>query len=105
MLASNASIKGKKVIARARALQTDIRILDRPKVTPPLHFTFSITPLEHGEPNQSIRHDLQLRRSGRADSGYQFKGGELSKIIPGNGVGGSQIGEGLEGAGEAERIT
>ena len=57
-LASSASIKGKKVIARAKALQTDIRILERPNDTPSLHSNFSITSSKHSEPNQTIRHEL-----------------------------------------------
>lgn len=68
-----------------------------------MHSSFSTTPLEHGEPNQSIRHELQLGTGGRADDGYQFRGGELSKITPSNGVGGSQIGEGVESVGSAIR--
>ena len=64
-----------------------------------MHSNFSITSPKHSEPNQTIRHQLQLGMGRRADGGYQFRGGELSKINPGNGVGRSEIGEGVEGAG------
>jgi len=97
-LASSASIKGKKVIARARALQTGFRILERSNATPLSHSNITPASPNHGEPNQTALHDLQLATGGGSDSGYQFRGGELSNISPGYGAGKSQISEGVEGA-------
>ena len=96
-LSSSASIKGKKDIARARAHQTGIRMLERPNSTPlPQSNTNTVLP-KHDELIQPTLREMQIATGGGLGSGFQFRGGEMRKNCPGNGAGKIQSGEGARG--------